>query len=527
MKGLARFDKQLLRRNNWRLAVFALALVIMALNTVRLYHTMPFTSDGVYVQNFASVLQNHVHQQAIFNEDSYLLKVPFYWLVTHVGLSPLQSLWATFITFIVFAYFGFYIGVALLNRIFNWFNEKYFAIGFLYLVSLSRPYEYMMIPNTRNVEIGLSFLLLVPLAVAFTKGRLSKVWQVATVLVLSLLLFEDPYFLFVLFLPLLALIVISGLLVKKRGGHWLSAGLLVVSAVLAKLWGFIARKLGIFLNNLALQFVGWGNALINLKASAAALLLLAGATYYSGSFHLESLSFYVNATVIVLLMAYSLGFIILHLKKIKTEPWKIFIVSTPWIICLLFYLQPSQLTTNYRYMLIAAFGFPIILAFLWRGLKSRAILTISVAGIVFATLVNIQYSSQALSQHTASNIINAQIAKEVKALGLTKGYADYWDGNINTYFAGGKIYFLPVTCTNGRLQPFYWLVDSGEFTKVKAPKTFYLYNTQGYYTNKCTPDSLVSVYGKPAMVKTINNQYKIVIYDYDLNSKMHYNFPRY
>jgi hypothetical protein len=312
--------------------------------------------------------------------DSYLLKTPFYWLIIHSGLSPTAGLFVTFTAFTFFAFFGFYIAIALINKTLKWFNEKHFALAFIYFVSLGATYDYMMIPNTRNLESGLTFLLLVPLVIGFKKG-LSRTYIIGAIFILSLLLFEDPYFLYAVFLPLLAIIILSSVFIKKRVRHLLVAAIILVSVVLAELWKFIVSKFGIALLSSPLKLVALSKLAVNIKTATVALFLLGG-SLETLRLHPAPLASYLNYLVVGFLMIYSLILIAYNLKNLTKDPWKVFILSIPWLITLIYIVQPNISADNYRYILFAVFGFPIILAFLFSSLARKKMWLVSASSFV-------------------------------------------------------------------------------------------------------------------------------------------------
>jgi hypothetical protein len=145
--------------------------------------------------------------------------------------------------------------------------------------------------------------------------------------------------------------------------------------------------------------------------------------------------------------------------------------------------------------------------------------------IFVAVIFNVHHSFKAMASNQHRNADNYQIVQVAESLGLVKGYTDYWSASINTYFSGGKTSFAPVVCAEGRLQPMYWAIDTGGFTKLKSTRTFYLYDNLGFYTKGCSIDDLNNVYGAPTAIQVINSRYSLAIYDYDIGIKMNLTYP--
>lgn len=513
------------RTHKWRIVFIALALAIILVNILSYYHSYPFNSDGVELQNNLSSWQQGAHQQSILVDNNYLLRVPFYWLLEKLNLAPRHALVVTFTAFMFAAYFSFYYGAQALNKRFGWFRERYLALGFLFLISLFKIYEYTINANVRNFELGAVFILLLPL-VAISRTKLSLIKQALIVLATSLFLFDDPYFLYIVYLPLLLLLILSTTVAKKRAVYLRAMSIIVISEIFAKMWKYIIAKLGIVFTPLSLKHLHKAELIANTKGTLIALFLLGGGQYYDAKYQLLPAAFYLNAVVIAAIMLFSAVYMLANFKKLVTEPWKLFVMAIPWIVCAAYGYQPNAQMTFYRYMVFAAFGFPIIIAFMTSRLRYGLQYAV-IALVILATLFNVQHSSSiAFASSSNPNIINQQIVTQVKKLGLKKGYADYWDANINTYFASEKVHFLPVVCDPGHhLQPMYWLVDNGEYKRVQTAKSFYLFDAAGSYVNGCDIFQVTQQFGPPSQVLDITPQFEIAIYNYDIYTNMDLNVP--
>jgi hypothetical protein len=123
--------------------------------------------------------------------------------------------------------------------------------------------------------------------------------------------------------------------------------------------------------------------------------------------------------------------------------------------------------------------------------------------------------SATAARAAAPNAGNYALINEIKKLGLTKGYVNYWDGAINTYLSDGSIKFLPVVCTDhDRTVPYYLLVDSTLYTR-RAAKTFYLVDPTFTMPANCSERQILAQFGKPQQTVRMHRK-TILVYNHDL-----------
>ena len=118
-----------------------------------------------------------------------------------------------------------------------------------------------------------------------------------------------------------------------------------------------------------------------------------------------------------------------------------------------------------------------------------------------------------------SNIANSDdfaLINAVQKLDLTKGYGDYWNGNINTYLTDGKISFLPASCSQNGLSKYTWLVDDSQFSR-PAKRSFYIIDPEHIPT--CSLQQLTQQFGPPTETVHVLDK-TIVVYNYDITSRL-------
>jgi len=502
----------------WRVLFILTAFIAFALNILRLHYTRAYNSDGVELQNIVYFWQHSQHQLAYLGDDNFFFKIPFYLVYDHLGLSPRNTQLLTFASFMFISFAALYYALVKLGKLFNWFREEYVAVGLVYLISLNRVYEYAMISNVRNIELGLIFLLILPAALGFKK-QLNVGWWILTGILLSLLIFSDPYFAYSIVLPLLALLAFNLWLDKKhRATRAIPVVWLALSAVLWKIWHALLPRLKVRLVAIPAKFTALATLASNIKFWSIALIALGGIDYSAGIFHSVPWVFFVNLPLIVALMTYSLYLTITSLKNFKNDPWKTFMAATPLIISGIYILQPSDMTQEFRYLILAAFGFPALIAFALNQFRFKWLIATVVIAVAVANTVRAGIT--VASGDLRPNLINYQLVATVRNLGLDKGYTDYWNAGINTYFSKKQIRFLQIACNSEHeLQPMYWLVDQGEY-QAHANRTFYLFDNQAFYTKNCSPEQSMSQLGQPSQIVRIGSQYELAVYNYDIFTKL-------
>ena len=129
-----------------------------------------------------------------------------------------------------------------------------------------------------------------------------------------------------------------------------------------------------------------------------------------------------------------------------------------------------------------------------------------------------QQSKQSGAIDNIKNNSNFSLIATVNHLNLSKGYAPYWDGNINTYLSKGSVHFLPIICSADRTIFMNYLVDASQY-KTPVARSFYLVDSDLKFPPTCSDTAILKQFGDPAKVVKVGN-ITILIYDYDLGKRM-------
>ena len=121
---------------------------------------------------------------------------------------------------------------------------------------------------------------------------------------------------------------------------------------------------------------------------------------------------------------------------------------------------------------------------------------------------------------SGGNSSNISLIKEMRKRGIHKGYAHFWNANINTYLSDGDVTVIPTLCGAYSKTVLYpWLISEKQM-KQSANKSFFIVDPKYYKDGgTCQKADIIEQFGKPQEVIKIYGQY-ILIYNYDLRSDM-------
>ncbi len=513
-------------KRHWRATFFVVLALEIGFHLLRIIFTIPIHSDDTFVQNNLHWWQSGTHETTFLGTDNFFLKLPIYFILEGLNLSPRKTAFLTLIIFIYGMFLLFYYAMARLSRVFNWFHDKHLAVATLFLASNPGLYMIAKNLNVRNLEIGLAFLLLIPLVFIFL-GKLNKKLLPILVLGMSIFLFSDPYFLYVFFVPLMAILLFTwrDAPPKSRRNTGIILGVLVLSILLAKLWTPTIAHFGVLSPGSEIHVAELNELPGNVKLWGKSMMRVFNADIRHPASNDSFVLAFQNFVLIAVLFIFSLYILVRCLRKKNKDPWQIFIAVLPITISVIYMLQPSEYLNEFRYLVIAPFGLAFILALLLETTKKGLRVAVTTLVLLLSLMNTLYIVPRVIEGDMRPNAINDTMVDFMTKRNLTKGYADYWSGNTNTYFSKQSIAFLQVYCNpEGRLQPMEWLVDSGPYIK-ESSNSFYIYDKEGFYTRDCSPEEAVEQLGRPQEVVDINEQYQVAIYNYDIYQVFDGKFP--
>lgn len=529
------------RINNPAFVVLLVSLILIVTNIYLAYQTRPFSSDDVSWQNILSTwtpFNGHVADMGV--KDNFIINMPLlalFGLFFHPGRTLL---------FIEAACF------AIINFILFYIAALYFLrkckvqISFATLMPLlwlaSFGYNFALLymnTNWRDFEVGLSFIYFM-LAVKLYYGEVnpfkswtSKLVTLCITAAAGVLMYSDPYFLYLTALPI-ALMFLALFALKKVGKEkvLLVVGGLIFGVVIVRVMKTLMAHFGLFTpHGSAVSLISFSNTTKEIANSLSELSTIFGANI-SGE-RLVSLPVIAALLNLILIFAVAIWVVVLlivHFKDAEAarrklpSPLLLITIFFGALFALVFVANVLSTQDDYRYFVLSIFLVGVLTSLCIGTLKRRG--TFFFVLIWLATCVNIATAvfaytplQAADAANNVANSANFQLIDAMKQQGLTKGYTNYWDGNINTFLSNGSISFLPVTCADNAItQPLYLLVDTAQFNR-PASRSFYMIDPNLTQPPTCSERQVIAQFGQPQQVLYVTGK-KVLVYNYDIGSRI-------
>jgi hypothetical protein len=515
--------------------IFILCLILMSYNLVHTYHLRPFNSDDVFWQTIIQTWHPHnAGTVTLGNSSIYVDKIPFFALFDHLFASSRRVLLmeaglAALAGFSLFYWSGIYFlqkAKAKLNYV--------TLLPFIWLTSLGYVFsELFLNSNWRGFQLGLSFAVFALVATICNKDLVfksswSKILLALGAIYAGLQIYSDPYFLYFTIGPVVIVGCLLFILRKINARQTaLILGSVLVALLSAKLFGHLFTDLGIrTTTSYPMEFVQFENLWTNFSGSLHSIIIIFNADFFGRGLKLSTFGVLLNFALLSF-MVYK------ACSALRTKDKDGFTLNKSWSmlfagVALLIFLAYTLSTLNlgivtYRYFLM--FELLLVLIFsLWLGVMKNGLLKVALVFIILtAVVLNLAVTSFTPQDanrfevlENRGNSLNYRIIDLLKTRGLTKGFANYWDANINTYFADSKVDFLPSVCQGKDAKKWHWLINDDAFNTSKA-KTFYLLNPD--VPAACTTKDVANQFGPPEDILYIGDK-KIYIYNYDISSRM-------
>jgi len=511
-------------------------------NLVLVYHNRSYNSDDVSWQNILlSWKPFSGHKAFLGGSDNFIIKAPLFALFGHFfapgrRLLLLESGVFAGAAFTLFYCSSLYFLKKLKIRL-NYVN----LLPFLWFASFGYFMARLYLnPILRNFELGLSFVTFVLAAKTYYReidpwgSWTAKATTLLSSVIAGLLIYNDPYFLYFTLAPVVVLFVLLYALKKLERTKLLTVlGIAIASLVFSKLIAHLAIKAGaILLFKEPAKFVSFDALSSNVMLAIQGTLNLFGANFFGQlAASLVAVAALLNFGILV--------FIFYRTWGLRRAVWAAKGEFSPYLLwsgffgCLsLFVLAVYTFSSlavdigTYRYLIMMAFSSVLFLAIVIGSLKKgRLVLAgVIVAAILFNLAAAVSGSRSSLGDQAGAlinkpNSLNFQIIDALRTKGLTKGYAPYWDGNINSYLSGGDIAFLPISCFESqKTEIIQFLIDQGQLSR-PASRSFYVIDPDLSSPATCTPQQVVTQFGQPAETFRLSDK-TIWLYNYDIASKM-------
>jgi hypothetical protein len=428
-----------------------------------------YTSDDVAHQAIAyNFTQSGKHTFGESNE-SFILKLPIYFIfntLTNPGRA--QLLWESLL----------FNAVMVCLLVIWWRKSITKPSNWLVFTWLMADGLYWMLqtvnPNTRNLEIGLMLLFswyVINKIISPPSDKRAVLLCVAgSGLVAGVLIYNDPYFLFYVLLPLFVAVFIYCIW-RKTIYPALAAGCtLLIGLVVNTSLGEILKHLGLSaggsnLANLVATTTVPGDLLRKTIQVLNSYLSLMGASQPGmwSSFRIlleTALNF--GVVCLAIFGLYSL------IKKRKFSLLNIWMLVT--IVISMGYAILSGLsvfyTVRYLIILVPLTALLVVYALQHLSSRSRKYYRLALIFIGLSLSINIIQSVITINQkrYLQPNLLDYKIVASLEKNDVAKSYGNDWVANISYYLSDYKSNVLPTVCFQGNVYPDLTLVEVQRFS---------------------------------------------------------------
>lgn len=536
----------------------AILLIIIASWGARLYNTgqygqntntLPFVSllfspDQISQQTILHNWQEGYGERAITGDDNWIVKWPIYWVANNLPLEPFTQQFVTVFVILTITAVGlFAAALFLIRQMLEDRSEKVIATVVVGLIMVAIPgitFEYIVWPNSRNIELAMYFWLVIGIYMFFDNyskkdSRKSIKIGIATTVLATTLFFDDPLFMYItvpLLIGILFVRYLSGLdnVSKKMGlmyaGIILSIGGMYALRTLLSLITphstymhrpsqFDAQT---FMSNV-LEFFTEGLQVIGIN------MQIGGQPRLSLIYSVVCASVAACALLGIVASLYRRPKLLFNHYMVLVLLWNCFLVGLMGPV-----ITEDRASSRYNTALVVIEIIGCILFIKYFSLKRQKILLLgassvaAVVSIVFVFQTMMQPKVNAYSLAIDDTVtLNSAIKKE----GLRKGYSISKYGNIMTYLSDYDVQYVPSIClqtvSGGPLEVRYLdiLTEIGVKNKLKVDKSFYLYIES---EDRCALKDISKQFGKPEkeVAVQLNNgeTARILVYDYDISRKI-------
>jgi hypothetical protein len=429
--------------------------------------------------------------------DTFVLKWPFMVLANQVGMS--RTVVAGLVGFFIAAMGVCFlrIGAAAEDRP----SSRGWA-GWLWMCSLP-PFFLFGITDTagRNVEITLGFLLAVWLGNAAVHHRTVRVVAllVALVVAIAALQVHDPYSL--LFVP-------AALVPARRGGRR-AIGIVIASIVGAAILAAVGRRClgGMGVSIIRRPFRLTPRTELHSRVREAWRWIRAFGGFGDGE--VAGWVGVVTKVTTVCMVVLIVATVVETLRRRKANDLLILgsLLSFETVGAFLLYRDANGAA---RYLTPLFVGLALMLA----SAGGRA-LRISIAAVALISVVTPLKTWT--KTHADGNQLERDIQHEIEKRNLTVGYANYWHGQVVTYFTAGKIRALSVGCSDHVYLHDPIFTDDRQYER-SAPRMFFLYRPKEMMP--CTVGDVETQFGTPDETVDITDDAILLVYERDIRESL-------
>lgn len=520
--------------------------IMLAVSLVLLLTTLFFTQEHRSYNSDDVTWQVIVHGWHPFSgqkitlggTNNFVDKLPFFEFMEHVFPAGRKLLFLEAASLIASGFTLFYLaGLYFLRKArvpLTYTNLLPFAWLATFGYSFSELY---LNPIWRGFEIGVSFVTFMLAAMICYKdidpfkSTRNKVLGVAASMVVGIMIYSDPYYLYFTVGPIV-LFTAALFLAKKIGQRELASiyGGTALGLIFAKITGLISEAAGIHMSTTyPAVFVGFDQLPGSVWTGLHGLLTAFGGDFFGGRiFTVATFQAAVNFCILgfILYVIYKLSVLarragVRRLSDIQL--WTGFFGLLGGIVFAVYVLSSLVNASTYRYLIILVYGFVLLLALTLHGFgTARRIVTGLLAAAILLNLAGSVRGGTGFMQEgnigSVRNSANYALIQTAEDRGLTKGYANYWQGSINTYLSRNRAAFLPTECKNGHTSKMHWLINESAFNRPTV-KSFFVIDPDVISLPTCTEEQLERQLGLPSQ-KVIVGDKTMLIFNYDIGRRL-------
>ncbi len=365
------------------------------------------------------------------------------------------------------------------------------------------------------------------------KSWVSTLLTVGIAAASGILMYSDPYFLYLTAVPITLMFL--GLFALRKIGKekvLLVVCCLIFGLVVERAMKPAAAHIGLFTpRGSAISIISLSDPVKEIANSLSELSTILGANISGDRLvSLPVVAALLNLIRVFAVILWVITLVITHVREAESvrskRPSPLLLVTIFFgaLFVLVFAANVISTQDDYRYFALSIFLIGVLTSLCIGTFKRRGpyffvlIWLATCVNIVTAVLAYTPLQAADAANNVA-NSANFQMIDAMKQEDLTKGYANYWDGNINTYLSRGSISFLPITCNDNTItQPLYLLVDTAQFSR-PASRSFYMLDPGLTQPPTCPEQNVVAQFGKPQRVLYVSGK-KVLVYNYDIGSRM-------
>lgn len=522
---------------------YVIAICVAATTMIAVHLTHIYTSDDVGLQVVVSNW-SPLPTDTFLPIDTFIIKTPVYWLVNSTLGFDRGAVLVTTLAFtlgaVTLTFAAIWILVPVLAGDSAAPRDGRVYVGLIWAASLASAGLSLIVPNGRNIEVGIA-LLGFAIGVryiadgwpALLPDRLRRRWIVYAaagvgVVAAAVFIYNDPYYLFLLFAPFAAACLVRFVVAERNRRLLYVAGFTVAAFVVSKLVAVGFEYLGVWVVDPERElFFDDPRVLFeNARLALRPLLFMFGATPTDLPPTASPVGAVPNLLVLVAALAAVVWFVAQARIRQRLDGFlRLFLAADALFILFAFIGANTGFGDAVsRYLILLVFLVPILIAALILR-APRRLSAVVVAIVAIAAAVNVAFSAGAIVEGGRDDLNSSSraVAAELRERELTRGYTDHWYGPMNTYFSGGEVDFLAVDCAGGRVGFKPWFVELAA-AEDPVDRSFFAYDPNGEVAlGGCDRRALVDQFGEPVETFTVTNEIgdtvEILVFDYDVKER--------